>query len=112
MYYWHAELGAGGKDYRADFVHAPFPKILSSRDALGPKSPNQKGADMMTPILFAALLTVATPAFAGDWRSIPRTDGVCTLYNENLECVDAARSFLASSTTDGTVANLNGLLAL
>ena len=57
---------------------------------------------MMTPILFAALLTVAT--IAGDWRSIPRTDGVCTLYNENLECVDAARSFLASSTTDGTVA--------
>ena len=45
------------------------------------------------PILFAALLTVATPAFAGDWRSIPRTDGVCRLYNENLECVDAARSF-------------------
>ena len=31
VYYWHAELGAGGKDYRADFVHAPFPKILSSR---------------------------------------------------------------------------------
>ena len=57
---------------------------------------------MMTPILFAALLTVATPAIAGDWRSIPRTDGVCMLYNENLECVDAARSFLASSTTDGT----------
>jgi hypothetical protein len=95
--------------YRADFVHASFPKILSSRDALGPKSPNQKGVVMTatfkkTPILFAALLTVATPAFAGDWRSIPRTDGVCTLYNENLECVDAGRSFLASSTTDGTVA--------
>ena len=54
-----------------------------------------------TPILFAALLTVATPAFAGDWRSIPRTDGVCTLYNQNLECVDAARSFLASSTDEG-----------
>ena len=52
---------------------------------------------MITPILFAALLTVATPAIAGDWRSIPRTDGVCTLYNENLECVDAARSFLVSS---------------
>jgi hypothetical protein len=42
VYCWHAELGAGGKDHRADFVHAPFPKILSSRDALGPKSPNQK----------------------------------------------------------------------
>ena len=65
-----------------------------------------------TLILFAALLTVATPAIAGDWRPIPRTDGVCTLYNEKLECVDAARSFLASSTTDGTVANLNGLLAV
>jgi hypothetical protein len=69
-------------------------------------------ATFKKPILFAALLTVATPAFAGDWRSIPRTDGVCTLYNENLECVDAARSFLASSTTNGTVANLNGLLAV
>ena len=22
--YWHAELGADGKDYRANFVHAPF----------------------------------------------------------------------------------------
>ena len=21
---WHAELGADGKDYRANFVHAPF----------------------------------------------------------------------------------------
>ena len=31
VYYWHAELGADGKDYRANFVHAPFPKILSSR---------------------------------------------------------------------------------
>ncbi len=30
------DLGADGRDYRADFVHAPFPKILSSRDALGP----------------------------------------------------------------------------
>ena len=70
-------------------------------------------ATFKKPILFAALLTVATPAFAGDWRSIPRTDGVCTLYNENLECVDAARSFLASSTTDGTPSrNLNGLLAV
>ena len=33
--HWHAELGADGKDYRADFVHAPFPKILSSRVPLG-----------------------------------------------------------------------------
>ena len=82
----------------------PLSDNSQQSDALGPTSPNQKGADMMTPILFAALLTVATPAFTGDWRSIPRTDGVCTLYNENLECVDAARSFLASSTTDGTVA--------
>jgi hypothetical protein len=64
-----------------------------------------------TLILFAALLTVATPAIAGDWRSIPRTDGVCTLYNENLECVDAARRFLASSTTD-SARNLDGLLAV
>ena len=24
--YWHAELGADGKDYRANFVHAPFPE--------------------------------------------------------------------------------------
>ena len=23
-YYWHAELGADGKDYRANFVHASF----------------------------------------------------------------------------------------
>ena len=52
-----------------------------------------------TPILFAALLTVATPALAGDWRSIPRTHGACTLYNEKLECVDAARSSLASYET-------------
>ena len=29
--YWHAELGADGKDYRAISVHAPFPEILSSR---------------------------------------------------------------------------------
>jgi hypothetical protein len=29
--YWHAELGADGKDYRADFVHTPFPEILTSR---------------------------------------------------------------------------------
>ncbi len=53
-----------------------------------------------TPILFAALLTVATPAFAGDWRTIPGgvgNDGVCTLYNQNFECMDAARTFLASS---------------
>jgi hypothetical protein len=68
---------------------------------------------MMTPILFAALLTVATPAIAGDWRSIPRTHGACTLYNEKLECVDAARSSVASSTTDDTPSrNLNGLLAV
>ena len=25
------DLGADGKDYRANFVHAPFPEILSSR---------------------------------------------------------------------------------
>ena len=59
-----------------------------------------------TPILFAALLTVATPGFAGDFRTIPGgvgTDGVCTLYNQNLECVDAARTFLASSGDDGTI---------
>ena len=59
-----------------------------------------------TPILFAALLTVTTPAFAGDWRTIPGgvgTDGVCTLYNQNLECMDAARTFLASSGDDGTI---------
>ena len=55
----------------------------------------------MTPILFAALLTVATPAFAGDWRTTPGTDG-CTLYNQNLECVDGARNSLASSANDGT----------
>jgi hypothetical protein len=59
-----------------------------------------------TPILFAALLTVATPAFAGGWQTIPEgvgTDGVCTLYNQNMECVDGARSFLASSANDGTI---------
>ena len=59
-----------------------------------------------TPILFAALLTVATPALAGDWRTIPGgvgTDGMCTLYNQNLECMDAARTFLASSGEDGTI---------
>jgi hypothetical protein len=56
-----------------------------------------------TPILFAALLTVATPAFAGDWRTIPGgTDG-CTLYNQNLECMDTAQTFLASSANDGTI---------
>ncbi len=51
-----------------------------------------------TPILFAALLTIATPAFAGDTPEGPPfgTDAVCTLYNENLECVDAQRNFLAS----------------
>ena len=69
-------------------------------------------ATFKKPILFAALLTVATPAFAGDWRSIPRTDAVCTLYNENLECVDAARSFLASSQLTAPSRNLNGLLAV
>jgi hypothetical protein len=56
-----------------------------------------------TPILFAALLTVTIPAFAGGWQTIPGgvgTDGVCTLYNQDMECVDAARSFLASSTND------------
>ena len=27
LYYWHAEpLGADGEDYRANFVHAPFPE--------------------------------------------------------------------------------------
>jgi hypothetical protein len=27
VYYWHAgPLGADGKDYRANYVHAPFPK--------------------------------------------------------------------------------------
>ena len=56
-----------------------------------------------TPILFAALLTIAAPAFAGDWWTTPEgppfgTDAVCTLYNENLECVDAKRNFLASYT--------------
>ena len=25
VYYWRAELGADGKDYRANSVHAPFP---------------------------------------------------------------------------------------
>ena len=54
-----------------------------------------------TPILFAALLTVATPAFAADWKTIPGTDGVCTLYNQNLDCMDAARTFLAAN--DGTI---------
>jgi hypothetical protein len=58
----------------------------------------------MTPILFAALLTVATPAFAGDWWTIPGgTDGACTLYNQNLECMDTARTFLASAANDGTI---------
>ena len=111
MSYWHAELGADGKDYRADFVHASFPKILSSRVRYGLKSPNSIGLVMTatlnkTPILFAALLTVATPAFAGDWRTIPEgvgTDGVCTLYNQNLECMDAARTFLASSGEEVTI---------
>ena len=56
-----------------------------------------------TPILFAALLTVATPAFAGDVWTIPgglrfATDGVCTLFKQNVECVDAAGNFLASYT--------------
>ena len=28
--YWHAELGADGKDYRANFVHAPFFRKFSA----------------------------------------------------------------------------------
>jgi hypothetical protein len=63
-----------------------------------------------TPILFAALLTVATPAFAGDWRTVPGTDGLCKLYNQNLECVDGARNFLASYT-GGTEASRNPTLS-
>jgi len=43
VYYWHAELGADGKDYRADFVHAPFPKILSSRVPLRARGPRCGG---------------------------------------------------------------------
>ena len=36
-----------------------------------------------TPILFAALLTVATPAFAGDWRTTPGgTDGLHAVQSE------------------------------
>ena len=69
-------------------------------------------ATFKKPILFAALLTVATPAFAGDSRSIPRTDGVCTLYNENLECVDAARVFSPLPQLTAPSRNLNGLLAV
>jgi len=77
-------------------------------DALGLKSPNPRGVVMTatfkkTPILFAALLIVATPAFAGDWRTTPGgTDG-CALYNQNLECMDNAQTFLASSANDGTI---------
>jgi hypothetical protein len=55
-----------------------------------------------TPILFAALLMVATPAFAGDWRTTPGGIDGCTLYNQNLECMDTAQTFLASSANDGT----------
>ena len=43
VYYWHAELGADGKDYRADFVHAPFPEILSSRVPLRARGPRCSG---------------------------------------------------------------------
>src|SRR5680860_1965 len=89
----------------------PFRKSSAVGCVKGWKSPNIIGAIMTatlnkTPILFAALLTVATPVFAGGWRTIPDgvgTDGVCTLYNQNLECVDAARNFLASSANDGTI---------
>jgi hypothetical protein len=44
-YYWHAELGADGKDYRANFVHAPFfPEILSSRVPLRARGPQRESA--------------------------------------------------------------------
>ena len=52
-------------------------------------------------ILSAALLGMATPALA--LSAIPRNDGKCTLYNEKLECVDAAREFRASTANDGTI---------
>ena len=44
VYYWHAELGADGKDYRANSVHAPFPEILSSRVPLRARGPRRSGA--------------------------------------------------------------------
>jgi len=102
MFLTGTPTGADGKDYRADFVHAllAFRRFLAVGCArvepAQQPSPNIIGAIMTAtfkkiPILFAALLTVATPAFAGDWRTIPGTDGVCTLFNENLECVDTAR---------------------
>jgi hypothetical protein len=113
MFLTGTPTGADGKDYRADFVHAllAFRRFLAVGCArvepAQQPSPNIIGAIMTAtfkkiPILFAALLTVATPAFAGDWRTIPGTDGVCTLFNENLECVDTARNTLASSANDGT----------
>jgi len=41
---WHAEMGADGKDYRANFVHAPFPEILSSRVPLSARGPRRESA--------------------------------------------------------------------
>jgi hypothetical protein len=54
-----------------------------------------------TPILFAALLTMATPAFAGDWWTTPgglrfATDGACALKGNHLECEDAAGNVVSS----------------
>jgi hypothetical protein len=34
VYYWHAELGADGKDYRAESVHAPFSENSQQSSAL------------------------------------------------------------------------------
>ena len=68
-----------------------------------------------TPILFATLLTLATPAFAGDWWTIPGglrfgTDEVCTLFKQNVECVDADGNFLASYS-GGTEGSRNPTLS-
>jgi hypothetical protein len=46
MYHWHAELGADGKDYRANFVHTPFPEIPSSLSARGFEARGRKSAPL------------------------------------------------------------------
>jgi hypothetical protein len=111
------------KDYRAEFVHAlltfrKFSAVGCARvEARAATQALNQGAIMTaafnkTPVLFAAMLTVATPAVAGGWRTIPEgvgTDGVCTLYNQNMECVDAARTFLAWSTHGGSMRVVNAL---
>ena len=40
--YWHAELGADGKDYRANFVHASFSGNSQQSTALRARGPGRE----------------------------------------------------------------------